>query len=711
MRCFACRSENPADTSFCGKCGVPLNRSSDFPPATLTVAPNPSSAEKGKIIAGKYRLIEELGRGGMGLVFKAEDLRLERVVAVKFLSPDLLGGPDHRSRFLREARLASALNHAHICIVHEIGDDDGTPFIAMEYIPGRSLKDILRSAPPTVEDVVRYGRQIAEALQQAHDRGIVHRDLKSANVMVTPEREVKVLDFGLAKHLPDGERGEAGLSPHSITTAGSFIGTMQYAAPEVFRGEPADARSDLWSLGIMMYEMAARALPFDGPTGFALTSAILRDDPAPLPPHIPPRLRTIILKCLAKDPDQRYRRAAEVEADLAALTAAADRSAPSSSGQKRRRFMRIALIAAAAGALVLAGTWILLKKRGLPDSPPAVVSKVSTGGRASVIREANEYFERGMLFLGPQFDLTRGRAMLEQALKLDPGFAEARGWYGFSFILEIDSGYSNDSSFLYQAEEQLKRALQDDPNSSRAHSGLAALYYYQGQMELMFRELEKALEIDPNELDSKIWLGNYYDSKGDADSAEALFRQILEKDSLFFPARMNLGGILLIKGDQAEAIREFDKILEQDPRNLYALLRIAAVYLELNDLPSARRSLEALPAAGQKNFSAELTWAILLALEGKIPEAKKIVDEDTLKYAAMVPPVTLSAAQLFAVRGDHQTALDWLERAVRNGDERIEWFQRSRLLASLRDLPRFKQIRDSVILRRQQRASSGTPKH
>jgi serine/threonine protein kinase/Flp pilus assembly protein TadD len=712
MKCFQCRAENPADTSYCRKCGARLGGASEAPLLrTLTASQPPPSPEGGKIIAGKYRLLAELGRGGMGRVFKAEDLPLDRIVAIKFLSPDLLGGPDHRARFIREARMASALNHPHICIIHEIGEEEeGTLFIAMEYIAGRSLREILRAGIPAVEDVVRFGRQIAEALQHAHDRGIIHRDLKSANVMISPEREVKVLDFGLAKRLTGGESEKAGLTENSITAAGTFLGTMHYAAPEVFRGNTADVRSDIWSLGVILFEMVAGKLPFDKPTVFALTSAILRDDPAPLPRRLPPRLRTIILKCLEKDPDKRYQRAAEVDADLAAFAAATDRSDRATSGRRLRSFTKVAAVIAVAGIIVLAGTWMLRNKRGLPSSPRASGSTVSTGGRASGVREANEYFERGMLFLNPQLNLAKGRTMLERSLELDPKFAEARAWYGFSFILEIDTGYSNDSSFLYKAEDQLKKALQDDPNTSRARSGLAALYLYLGQKERMLQELEKALEINPDELDANNWLGFYHILNGDNDSAEGLFRKILEKDALFFPARMNLGMILRMKGDSAGAIREYEKILEMDPRNPYALVNIAAVSIDVNDLPSARRRLEALPAEGQRNFDAEMTWAILLALEGKTAESRKTVDEDTFKYAGMNPASTLSAAQLFAVLGENQTALDWVERAVRNGDERIEWFQRNRLLAPLRDLPRFKQIRNSIMFRREQRALGGTHK-
>jgi len=703
MRCARCQADNPADTSFCGRCGTRLDGPPGSAPVhTRTIPLKVSAPAGGRIVNGKYRIVEELGRGGMGLVFKAEDLQLRRFVAIKFLSADLLGDPDHRSRFLREARMASALGHPHICVIHEIGEEDGHPYIAMEYVAGRSLKEALSSGPMPVADVVRSGLQIASALQHAHEKGIIHRDLKSANVMITPAAGIKILDFGLAKRLDDGRTGESVRVRSSITEAGTFVGTMHYAAPEIFRGEPADARSDIWSLGVMLYEMAAGKLPFEAPTGFELSSIVLRDAPPPLPPAIPNPLRTVIGRCLEKDKEKRYSSAAEIRADLEPLASAIGLTlAPAKS--KSKRTLRFALLAAAALAVVASGIWILSSTSGPRSAAQSGGKILSTGGRSSRVPEANEYFEKGMLFLGHQFDLPRARGFLEKALEFDPGFAEARGWYGFAFLLEIDGGFSNDSGYLYKAEEQIRRALQDDPNCARAHSGLAALYSFQGQQELMRQEAEKALAIDPRDLDARNWLGNSYVLSGNLADAKALFLGLLEQDPLFFPARMNLAEILSLEGDPDGSIRELDKILEQDPRNSYAIQKIARVFIDKSDLSQARLRLEGLPESGRRNFDVRLAWAILLALERKTAEAGAAMDDECLKFAALAPNSTLSAAEFFAVTGEVQKALDWLEKAVRNGDERAEWFRRDRLLASLRDLPRFKQIEESIAYRRAQR--------
>jgi serine/threonine protein kinase/Tfp pilus assembly protein PilF len=703
MRCSQCQFENPADTSFCGKCGSRLKIAPDLSvPYTLTIQSRSIGFAKGTLIAGKYKILEELGRGGMGVVYKAEDTKLKRTIAIKFLSPDLLGDPDQRTRFLREAQTASALNHPYICTIHEVGEEEGTPFIAMEYVAGISLSTVARSELMPTADILRYGVQIAAALEHAHGRGIIHRDLKTANIVITEERGAKILDFGLAKRLGNKELREAGPSQTPLTEAGSFMGTMHYLAPEVLRGEAAAPQSDIWALGVILYEMAVGKLPFNGQTSFELTSAILRDKPTSLPPRVPASLGAIVAHCLEKDPGRRFQSAGEVRAALETIKPD-DAVAPtaSSSGNRRRRRNRIPVAAVATAVLVIITIFII--NRGFPTKTKEQQSAAGTAARASPVPEANEYFKKAMMFLEHQFDLPRARTMLERSLEYDPKYAEARAWYGFTFFLEIDSGYSNDSGFLYKAEEEIRRALQDDPNSARAHSSLAALYFYQGRKELTLQEAEKALKIDPQELDAKTWLANYHESNGDYSSARTYLNQLIKQDPLFFPSRMTLGELYRTEGDYPAAIREQEKILEQDSKNIYALQKIARVFLDMNDLRQARSRLESIPAGDRQGYDVNMTWALLLALEGKKSDALRRMDAEALKYAALALWSTLPAAEFYAVLGEPQKALDWLERAVRSGDERAEWFQRDPLLAGVRSEPRFKQIMDSIAYRRQQR--------
>jgi len=266
---------------------------------------------------GAFEIVSLLGAGGMGEVYRARDTRLDRDVALKVLPVATLSDETARARLLREARMASKLNHPHVCTIHEVGEADGQVYIAMELVEGQPLSALLSRAALPVEQCLRYGLQVADALAHAHDHGVVHRDLKSANIVITPEGRAKVLDFGLAKPLHGDDLAVATtLSQLSLTAPGTVAGTLAYMAPEQLRGRPADTRSDVWALGVVLYEMAAGQRPFQGHTGFELSSAILDQAPLPLPPMVPAPLATVIERCLAKEPGQRFQRAGEVRAAL-----------------------------------------------------------------------------------------------------------------------------------------------------------------------------------------------------------------------------------------------------------------------------------------------------------------------------------------------------------------------------------------------------------
>ncbi len=260
-----------------------------------------------------YRILEQIGEGGMGVVYRARDEVLNRDVALKLLAHGALEkvGPGH---LLREAQTASSLSHPNICTIHQVGETGNDFYVVMELIEGQSLSDLITATGLPMDTVTRYGTQIADALAHAHDRGIVHRDLKGSNVMVTPEGRVKVLDFGLATRLEREEISELTLSHTSLES--KLVGTLPYMAPEVLRGQKGDYVSDVWSLGVLLYEAAAGKLPFRGNTGFEVTSAILREPPPPLPSTVPYGLAAVIQRCLMKERAGRYQRANEVRAAL-----------------------------------------------------------------------------------------------------------------------------------------------------------------------------------------------------------------------------------------------------------------------------------------------------------------------------------------------------------------------------------------------------------
>jgi len=288
-------------------------------------------------VLGHCRIVAKIGEGGMGIVYRAHDEVLHREVAVKVVNKNTRLDSSASQELLHEARASSSLAHPNICTIHEVGETDGDLYIVMELVDGKSLHVMSADGGLPPESVLRYGVQIASALARAHDRGIVHRDLKTANIVVTSDGLVKVLDFGLARKVGSGIFEGTTRSFATVQEASSVSGTLPYMAPEILRGDAADSRSDLWALGVVLYEAASGRLPFEGRTGFEISSAIMREIPNSLGPPVPPGLWAVIQRCLTKEPAQRYQRAGEIQAALEALQSGAIVSAEATSDQNSFR--------------------------------------------------------------------------------------------------------------------------------------------------------------------------------------------------------------------------------------------------------------------------------------------------------------------------------------------------------------------------------------
>jgi serine/threonine protein kinase len=270
---------------------------------------------------GPYKILAPIGSGGMGEVYRARDSRLHREVAIKVL-PQSFATEASRERFQREARAASALNHPHICAVYDVGEAAGHPFLVMELLGGKTLREYIGKTALDIPAALALSIQVADALEAAHAKGIVHRDIKSANIFVSELGNAKVLDFGLAKQ--SGPADTQGTTATMLTAPGSAMGTIAYMSPEQARGEPVDARSDLWSFGVVLYEMVTASLPFDGPTSAIVFDALLNKAPPPVRernPKVPAELARIIGELLEKDRELRYPSATKLRHDLARLRA------------------------------------------------------------------------------------------------------------------------------------------------------------------------------------------------------------------------------------------------------------------------------------------------------------------------------------------------------------------------------------------------------
>jgi serine/threonine protein kinase len=316
--CPKCRSANPEPSRFCGSCAAPLLAEPPSPaPSALTKTVEPSlrGLAVGTIVAGKYRIAGEIGRGGMGVVYEAEDLKLRRTVALKFLPLELTYDAESRERFVHEAQAASILDNPHICMIYEIGESgSGQMFIAMALCRGESLRAKVKRGPLAPAEALTLAAQVADGLAAAHENGIVHRDIKPGNILVSKDGTARVADFGLAKIA-----GEA-----RLTRPGTSVGTVAYMSPEQIRGEDVDARTDVWSLGVVLYEMLTGSLPFHGDNEHSYAYAIVHSDPRPLGKlarGAPEGCVRIIKKAMAKNPSDRFASAKEFSEALASVTA------------------------------------------------------------------------------------------------------------------------------------------------------------------------------------------------------------------------------------------------------------------------------------------------------------------------------------------------------------------------------------------------------
>ena len=392
-----------------------------------------------------YRIVEKLGEGGMGVVYKAHDTHLDRPVAMKLLGAGSVADPERKRRFVQEAKSASALNHPNIIHIYDIDSADGVDFIAMEFVPGKTLDQLIRQKWTVAKEILKYGIQIADALARAHAAGIVHRDLKPANIIVADDGRVKLLDFGLAKLTekidgdPEGATATMAAQESPQTEEGTILGTVAYMSPEQAEGRKVDGRSDIFSFGSVLYEMVTGRRAFEGANKISTLSAILHKEPqaaSEISPGVPMELEKIIARCLRKDPERRAQGIADIKLALEELKeesesgklSAASRGTPRPFGRRARSPRRFVAIAAGVVALVVAAAglaWWLLKRH---PSAPARSEWVQITNLPDSGRPAGALAGRPHAHLHPRpFELHYARASLrEDAAQRRAGAAHPR---------------------------------------------------------------------------------------------------------------------------------------------------------------------------------------------------------------------------------------------------------------------------------------------
>ncbi|HMF96858.1 MAG TPA: protein kinase [Vicinamibacterales bacterium] len=575
-----------------------------------------------------YEIVGHIGAGGMGDVWRARDTRLERDVAIKVLARDATHDTVQKQRFFREARAASALVHPNIITVHEINSADGMDFIVMELVRGGPLSALLALGKLPIPQALSYGMQIAEALAAAHDAGVIHRDLKPGNIMISSSGLVKVVDFGIAKRVTAHPSESQQPASGPLTVAGVALGTPAYMSPEQAVGDPLDARSDVYSFGVVLYQMVTGELPFRGNTNAKVVREKL--DPRPLPlrnvADLPPALVRVIEKCLAPDPDDRFNDGSAVLRALGQLsgrlqpppalvmTQAETAAQPTTSATRRRRAAVAAAIVAAVSVGVAA--WVAW---------PALSRWLGQAGAAPTVSDAGasagELYRRGTDLLHAYYregNVDRAIDDLERALRLRSPYPLAEARLSLAYVRK--NSQSPDAHWQTQALSHAQSAVRGDPQLAFAHMAEGAALALRGQFDAADVAYRRALTLDPANAEVLWRLGDLAVARKDAKTAEEYYRRSVSAGPKEWEPLMRLGSFLYRQGRYQDALDTYETSRQLAPDNTRVYAALAAVYHQLDRTDEAaaalQRSLEIAPDS--------ITYSnlgTLLYFEGRYAEA------------------------------------------------------------------------------------------
>ncbi|HET9951207.1 MAG TPA: serine/threonine-protein kinase [Candidatus Eisenbacteria bacterium] len=646
-----------------------------------------------------YLLVEEVGAGGMGVVYRARDERLERDVAVKVLPAGSLDDTT-RLRFRREAVALSRLNHPHIGMIHDFGTDQGTDFLVMELVRGRTLRQRLREGPLPLEEAVEIATAVAEALEEAHEQGVIHRDLKPENVLLTTKGWVKVLDFGLASLRP--AHGST-VTTETLTAANVLTGTLPYMAPEQLLGKPAGARTDLYALGVLLYELATGTRPFEADVQAALIGEILHKKaaaPSSRRVGIPLWFDGVVMRCLEKETSGRFESASALKAALkagaraeASAGAPAPPPAPGSGGIAGPGF---AVVPPGSGGVVPSGSPAIA-------TPPAVPATPASGFPHGLVSqavnpEAYDAVLRGRQIIGRRTEesMRRGIEYIRRAIELDPLYPPAFAALATAYDLMGFFGMAAPADCYPRARVAASRAIELDPRWAPGYSALAYVFLY---YDWDFRKAEeyflKCMELDPQYSIGPLWYANLLCFESRFHEADAAVKRAQSLDPLSSIVTMSRGWTRMFEREPALALPEYRKATDFDPEFHVAHWMAAWVLSDLGRHDEAVASVTRAIEVSKGLLICYPTLARAHALAGRKDEARRVLAELEAKSPArFVEPLEVALA--YEALGERDTAFAWLERALK---ERSHWLVAMGVdprFDSLREDARFVALREKV---------------